>query len=207
MVISLLGNSSGSSVGTTVGVDVGADVGVDVGGRVGVGGGVGVKVGGSVGVEVGGGVGVGVAVGIGVEVGVGVSVGAKSVWGTGAGTMVSSSWERSPPRAETPAYRRKPKLGAGVGVDREPGRIAFGRSTLPSRVTEIANRMMVEWEVKREEKDPSLILAIEVRMLFLETQSLAFDQRMVRRPTNDLPSISPVGGKSAGISIRSPLLR
>jgi hypothetical protein len=78
---------------------------------------------------------------------------------------------------------------------------------LLSRVAEIANRMMVEWEVKREKKDPSPILAIEVRILVLETQSLAFDQRVVRRPTHDLPSISPVGGKSAGISIRSSLLR
>jgi hypothetical protein len=66
--------------------------------------------------------------------------------------------------------------------------------------------MMVEWDVKREKKGPSLILAIKVRMLVLETQSLAFDQRVANRPTNDLPSISPAGGKSAGTSIRSSLL-
>jgi hypothetical protein len=66
--------------------------------------------------------------------------------------------------------------------------------------------MMVEWDVKREKKGPSPLLAIAARMFFLETQSLAFDQRVAKRPTNDLPSISPAGGKSAGISIRSSLL-
>jgi hypothetical protein len=135
-----------------------------------------------------------------------VRVGTKFVWGTGARTMVFSSWKRIPPRAERPAYKRKPKLGAGVGVDREPGEAALGISTPFSRVAETANRMTKKWEVKRE-NDVSPILAIEVCILVSETQSLAFDQRVVKRQANDLPSVSPVGGKSAGISIRSPLLR
>jgi hypothetical protein len=137
-------------------------VGVAVGGGVdvGVGGGVGVKVGGGVGVEVGGGVGVKVEpgvgvereveVGIGVEVGVGVGVGAKLVWGTGAWMIVFSSWKRAPPRAERPAYRRKPRLGAGVEVDRESGGAALGISILPSKAAETASTMTMKWEVKRE---------------------------------------------------------
>ncbi|MBM4464101.1 MAG: hypothetical protein FJ014_00790 [Chloroflexi bacterium] len=118
-----------------------------------------------VGVGVGVGVGRGVGVGTGVEVGVGVGVGAKIVWGTGAGRMVFSFWERIPPRSENPAYMRKPRPGAGVGVDRKPAGAALGISTLPSRVAETASRMTMKWEVKREKKGLSPILAIEVCIL------------------------------------------
>ena len=145
--------------------------------------------------------------GIGVEVGVGVRVGAKLVWGTGARTMVLSSWKRAPPRTERSAYRRKPRLGAGVGVDRGPGGAALGISTLPSRVADTASRMTIKWEVKRERKSPSPTLALEVRILVLETQSFALDHRVAQRPIGGSLSVSPAGGKSAGISIRSPFLR
>ncbi len=145
--------------------------------------------------------------GIGVKVGVGVMVGAKLVWGTGARTMVLSSWRRTPPRVERPVYNsRKPRLVAGVGVERGPGETA-GISALPSKVADTANRMTIKWEVKRERKSPSPTLAIEVRILVLETQSLALDQRVAQCPIRDSLSVSPAGGKSAGISIRSPLLR
>jgi len=92
-------------------------------------------------------------------------------------------------------------------VDRKPGRAALGISTLLTRVAETASRITIEWEVKREKKGLAPILAIEVCILVLETQSLALDQRVVQRPSNDLPSISPAGGELAGIPIRSPLLR
>jgi hypothetical protein len=121
--------------------------------------------------------------------------------------MVSSSWERSPPRSERSAYRRKPKLGAAVGVGREPGGAALGISTLLTRVAETASRMTIRWEMKREEKDQTPTLAIEVRILVLETQSFALDQRVGQRPIKGSSSTSPVGGKSAGISIRSSLFQ
>jgi hypothetical protein len=79
--------------------------------------------------------------------------------------MVSSFWERTPPRTDRSAYRRKPKLGAAVGVGWERGRAAFGISTLLTRVAETARRMMMKWEMKREEKGETLTLAIEVRIL------------------------------------------
>ena len=65
----------------------------------------------------------------------------------------------------------------------------------------------MKWEVKRDNKAPSPTLASEVRILVLETQSFALDQRVGQRSINDPPCISPAGGNSAGISIRSPLLR
>lgn len=80
-------------------------------------------------------------------------------------------------------------------------------STLPSRVAETASRMTMKWEVKRDNKAPSPTLAIEVCIPVLETQSFAFDQRVTQRPSIGPPSISPTGEKSAGISIRSPLIR
>ena len=121
----------GVGVGVRVEVGVGVEVGDEVGDEVGV------KVEVSVGVEVGR----GVKVGTGVEVGVGVGVGAKSVRGTGARMRVFSSCKRIPPRAERPAYRRKPRLGAGVGLCRESGRVSLGMSTLFSNVAETASRM------------------------------------------------------------------
>jgi len=120
-------------VGTIVGVEVEVGVGVGLG----------------VSVGVGVGVGLGVGVGIGVDVGVGVGVGAKIVWGTGARTIVSSFWERSPPRSERSAYKRNPRLGAAVGVGRERGEAALGISTLLTRVAETASRMTIKWEMKR----------------------------------------------------------
>lgn len=144
--------------------------------------------------------------GIGVDARVGVGVGAKMVWGTGARTIVSSSWERRLPRAERPAYKRKPKLGAAVGVGREPSGAALGISTLLTRVAETASRMTIKWEMKREE-DQMSTLAIEARILVSETQSFALDQRVGQRPMRGPSSTSPAGGKSAGISIRSSLFQ
>jgi len=125
-------------VSTAVGVNVGIEVGVGVGVEVGV------EVGVKVGVGVGVGVEVGVEVGIGVEVGVGVGDAAKIVRGTGAGRMVFSSWKRTPPRAERPAYKRNPKPEAGVGVDREPNRMVLGTFTWLRMVAEAANRMTMK---------------------------------------------------------------
>jgi hypothetical protein len=128
---------------------------------------VGVGVGVGVGVDVGVGVMVGVGVEIGVEVGVGVRVETKIVWGTGARTMVFSSWKRIPPRAERLAYRRKPKSGAGVGGGRKPSKAFLGISTLPSKVAKTTNRMTIRWEVKRERRGQVSASATEVCVIDL----------------------------------------
>ena len=121
--------------------------------------------------------------------------------------MVSSSWKRVPLRAERPAYRRKPKLGAGVGEGREPSEAALGTSTWLSRVADTTSRMTIEWEVKREKKGSMPVLAIEVCILVLETQFLALDQRVAQNPIKGSSSISADGGKSPGISMRSSLFQ
>lgn len=94
-----------------------------------------------------------------------------------------------------------------MGVGREPGRAALGIFTLPGRVAATANRMTIRWEVKREKKGLSPILASEVFIFVSETQSFALDQRVGQRSINGPFPVSPAGEKLAGISIRSPLLR
>lgn len=146
-------------------------------------------------------------VGLRVGVGVGVRVGAKSVLGTGARTIVLSSWKRIPPRAERVVDRRAPKLGAAVGTGKTSGKATLWKFTLLSNRAESISKMTNRWDAKRNGKTPVPTLAMELRIYLSGTQSFTLAQRTDKNPCHGPSPVSPAGEKSAGISIRSSLLQ